>query len=226
MKTIIYLLSAFLFLLSSCEFDNYEPPKNILTGRLVYEGTPVGIRQGVNVLQLYQPGWQTFTPITVNIKQDGTFSSALFEGNYKLVPIQGTAPFIISNLDTINVEVKGNQTTVDVPVQPYYLIRNESYQKNGATLTATFNIDKIIGNAPLDKVGIFIGNNVMVDNQNMLKGMANYEVNGSTLGNLNEPITLNVPISSNARSYVFARIGIKATQSAEYVFSPVQKIAL
>jgi len=226
MKKVLFILFAFALSLSGCEFDNYEPPQSFLTGRLVYEGTPVEIRQGVNVLQLYQPGWQNFTPITMNVKQDGTFSSVLFEGDYKLVPIQGTGPFIVSNLDTINVQVKGSQTTVDVPVQPYFMTRNESFQVNGTSLKATFNIDKIVGSATLDKVGIFIGNNILVDNQNMLKGMANYEVNGSTLVNLNQPVTLNVQISNNARSYVFARIGVKATQSAEYVFSPVQKIEL
>jgi hypothetical protein len=226
MRALIYIFSACMLLLTGCEFDNYEPPQKYLTGRLVYEGKPVGIRQGVNVLQLFQPGWQTFTPITVNVKQDGTFSSALYEGNYKLVPIQSTGPFIVSNQDTINVQVNGGQTTIDVPVQPYYQVGNESYEVNGNSLKATFNIDKIVGTATLDKVGIFIGNNVLVDNQNMLKGMANYEVSGATLGNLSQPVSLNVQVSANARSVVFARIGVKATQSAEYIFSPVQKIEL
>ncbi len=63
MKKFFYTVILLAVGLQGCELDNYEPPKSAFTGRLVYEGNPLGIRQGISVLQLFQPGFQTVTPI-------------------------------------------------------------------------------------------------------------------------------------------------------------------
>lgn len=224
MKKIFFILLLAITVLAACEKDNYDPPKSALTGRLIYEGTPIGVRQGIGVLQLYQPGWQDVVPIGVQMKQDGTFSSLLFDGAYKLVPIEGNGPFVASNTDTINLEVKGNETTVDVPVTPYFIINNETFQKNGpSSITATFKISQVVASASLDKVGLFVGETMLVDN---LFNSEKSEINGTAISDLNQSLTLNVNVTDAKSKYVFVRVGVKAKESAEYLFTQVQKIQI
>ncbi|HMI02529.1 MAG TPA: DUF3823 domain-containing protein, partial [Pedobacter sp.] len=125
MKKLFYSIILMAVGISGCELDNFEPPKSVLTGRLVFDGKPVGIRQGISVLQLFQPGFETVTPINVNVKQDGSFASTLFDGNYKLIRISGNGPWE-ANTDTINVVVKG-ATSFDVAVRPYFTISDATF---------------------------------------------------------------------------------------------------
>ena len=78
----------------SCGKDNYQAPESTLTGTVVYQGEPVGVRgsnQSVR-LQLWQDGFQTREPIDVYVAQDGSFSAALFDGQYKLITVPGSGP--------------------------------------------------------------------------------------------------------------------------------------
>jgi hypothetical protein len=54
------LIVALVFIITSCEFDNYTPPKSILTGTVNYLGTPVGVRSTVENCCLYRSGWNIF----------------------------------------------------------------------------------------------------------------------------------------------------------------------
>ena len=81
----ICLATIAILLLASCEYDNYDMPNAILSGRVVYEGTPVGVRATATRLELWQGGYANRTKIDVNIAHDGTYSAALFNGRYKNV---------------------------------------------------------------------------------------------------------------------------------------------
>ncbi|MGV3503226.1 MAG: DUF3823 domain-containing protein [Adhaeribacter sp.] len=221
MKKLIYIIPALLFLLSGCEFDNYEEPQSLLTGRLVYEGQPVEVKQGISVLQVYQPGWQTFEPMEVNVKQDGSFSALVYKGSYKLVPIAGNGPFVALNTDTIDVQVSGSQATVDVPVVPYFRIKDQQVQVSGNTLTATFKVEKIHSTGTLDKVGVYAGATILVDNQyNQVK------TEQSPKGDLSQQITLTLNLNNVQKDFAFVRLGVKAKESAEYLYTPVQKVQI
>ena len=52
----ICLATIAILLLASCEYDNYDMPNAILSGRVVYEGTPVGVRATATRLELWQEG--------------------------------------------------------------------------------------------------------------------------------------------------------------------------
>lgn len=221
MKKQLYVFAAFLLTLSACEYDNYEPPTSELTGRLVYQGEQVGVRHDIDVIQLYEPGWDNFAPINVTVNQDGTFSSLLFDGSYKLVLINGNGPWL-NQPDTIDIQVKGSQT-IDVPVDPFFMIRNETIELNGSTLTANFTLDHVVEDRELEFVSLFIGETRFVDNR-FKKGEE--KLAAGNIEDLNEPITLSMDLSGVNKDFVFARIGVKAKGSSELHFSQVKKIEL
>ena len=225
MKT--YILSSIFLtlvvLLTGCEKDNYDPPKSILAGRVVYEGQPVGVRSTGVQLELWQRGFQLFSKIPVNVAQDGTFSAALFDGDYKLVRLRGNGPWL-DNSDTINVQVKGS-TMVDVPVVPHFIVKSESYQRNGNAVTATFNLQQINAGSKLERVNLYLGTTTIVDQNN---NAALSELPAATITDLSQPISLTVTAPANLlnKGYGFARIGVKTEGVAERLYSFPQQVQL
>src|SRR5688572_7366607 len=92
---------------AACKKDNYDAPKSWITGKVVYQNQPVGVRSNGVQLELWQPGFQTFSKIPVYISQDGTFSANVFDGDYKLTRLKGNGPWA-DNTDTIAVSVRGS----------------------------------------------------------------------------------------------------------------------
>src|SRR5688572_5356036 len=113
-----FIIGSLVVFLAACKKDNFEPPKSWLTGKVVYQNQPLGVRSNGVQLELWQPGYANFSKIPVFVAQDGTFSANVFDGNYKLTFLRGNGPWV-ETTDTINVSVKGS-TEVDVPVTPYF----------------------------------------------------------------------------------------------------------
>ena len=223
MKASIYIYtSLFAFLvLVGCEKDNFDAPTSMLTGRVVYQGQPLGVRSGGVELELWQHGYQLFSKIPVHVDQDGSFSARLFDGNYKLVLLRGNGPWA-DNIDSIDVNLRGG-TTVDVPVDPYFVITNESFQSNGTEVTATFTLQQVNASRPLERVAIYLGQTTIVDQNNYV---ARAEVIADDVANLAEPLslTMTIPASLASKGYSFARIGVKVTGVAEYLYTQPQQI--
>ncbi|GEO02938.1 hypothetical protein AAE02nite_06020 [Adhaeribacter aerolatus] len=225
-----YLTVLLAIMMAGCEYDNYEPPKSTLTGRVVYNDQVIGVRSNAVRLELRQPGpdyplWRT-TPINVNIAQDGTFSAVLFDGNYKLTRVRGNGPWV-DQTDTINVEVRGT-AVVDVPVNPFFVIKNEQIKKGTSTIDATFNLQQVNTTRQLERVNLYISSTNIVDATNQ---RASAEKAASGITNLSQPITLNVNLSSlpaavAGKEYVFARIGVKTVGIQELAYSAPLKIQL
>src|SRR3954470_23751320 len=123
MKYIIFIA----ILMAACKKDNYEKPASTLTGRVVYNKEPLGLRSNGVQLELWQHGYELFTKIPVYLSPDGTFSALLFDGAYKLVLRQGNGPWK-DNADSIDVTVRGT-TNIDVQVQPYYIVSAAAFSK-------------------------------------------------------------------------------------------------
>ena len=126
--TSFFTLLCCLLAISSCRYDNYDEPQSLLTGRVIYDGEPVCVRAGGAEFVLYQDGYALHNSIPVYVNQDGTYSAVLFDGEYKLVRM-GNAPWERPTNDTILIEVHGN-TVQDIPVTPYFVIKNASFTKN------------------------------------------------------------------------------------------------
>jgi Protein of unknown function (DUF3823) N-terminal domain/Domain of unknown function (DUF3823_C) len=215
-------------LLAGCgEYDNFEPPKSTLTGKVVYNGQPVGVRSGTVRLELRQPGpeypiWKA-NKIDVHVAQDGSFSAVLFDGNYKLTRVPGNGPWA-SQTDTINVEVRGG-ATVEVPVEPFFVIKNESFEKNGNAINSTFSLQRGNTSRNLERVNLYLSSTTIVD---ATKQSANGEKLAAAVTDLSQPVSLsvNIPSSLAGKPYIYARVGVKTAGIEELAYSAPQKIML
>jgi hypothetical protein len=212
-----------LTVLPACKKDNYSPPSSTLTGQVIYQGQPLGVRSNGVQLELWQSGYQLFNKIPVYVSQDGKFSATLFDGDYKLTRLKGNGPWV-DNTDTINVHV-GGTTIVDVPVQPYFIIKTQSFQKSGSAVTASVKVDQVVSTAKIERVSFYIGSTVLVD-ANIKEGFD--DKTGVALADLSQPLNFTITPSAAlaAKGYVYCRVGVKTTGVAEMVYSPVQKIQL
>ena len=181
-------------LLAGCEYDNYEEPKNLLTGRIVYNGEPVGLKQtgtgqDYNVLELYQPGFEGTAPIPVYVDQDGTFSAMLFKGSYRIVAKNGSGPWVDMGTE-LYFDVTGD-TSVDFPVTPYYVLSNEEYSVDDeGMLTVSFRVDRgaftLINGKPdalIESIALYINNTRFVDDVTFRKKVdsANLSIGEQTI---------------------------------------------
>lgn len=230
MKNKLILLAVFILaiFIAGCAVDNYDPPSSFLTGRVVYNNVPVGVRSNATQLELWQYQWDTKgiiarAKIAVYIAQDGSYSARLFDGNYKLVRLAG-APWSDQKTDSIDVKVSGN-TVVDVPVTPYFTISGETftYNKADSSLTSTCNITKV-GTAAITNVTLYAGVTSIVDNTNSTQ---NYALT-TGLTDLSTPKTNKITLTSvnKKKDFIYARLAVLCAGSSERVFTQVQKIAL
>ena len=219
----ICLATIAILLLASCEYDNYDMPNAILSGRVVYEGSPVGVRATATRLELWQDGYANRTKIDVNIAHDGTYSAALFNGRYKIVRVAG-APWEAQPSDTIVVDVKGN-TTQDVEVSPFSAISNENIHKeSGNTVQVQFTVKNVVQGSKLEEVKLFFSKNMILDN-NLNDGTESLDI--STIESSHETTaTVNIPVALVSENYIFTRLGVRSDKSNEFYYTQVQKLQL
>jgi len=221
MNKLTYLLLV-IICLSACAVDNYDPPSSTFNGQLVYEGQPIQIRQGISVLQLYQPGYENQNPIAVNVKQDGSFSSTLFDGTYKLVRVAGNGPWE-NNPDSITVDVHGT-TTIDVPVVPFFSISDVSFEIKDDVLIAQCKIKKNVESRQLEKVSLFFNKTTLVDHTTLFVTAPTATKNAAQISE-GAIIELQQDLTGYSNNpYLFARIGVKAVGHPEYIYSVVWKV--
>jgi hypothetical protein len=220
---ILLLIIASVVMYSGCKYDNYAPPKSFLTGTIVYNGLPIGVRSNGTQLELWQYGYKLRSKIAVYIAQDGTYSARLFDGNYKLVRLAG-APWA-NQTDSIDVTVKG-KTVVDVPVTPFYTISGETftYNKADSSLTSSCSITKV-GTTGITNLTLYAGLTTIVDNTNNTQTNA---ISGAALTDLSTPKTNKITLTSanKKKSFIYARLGIQIAGVGERYFTQVQKISL
>jgi Protein of unknown function (DUF3823) N-terminal domain/Domain of unknown function (DUF3823_C) len=218
------ILLAFVVLLAACKKDNYKALSSTITGRVVYQGQPVGVRSNGVQLELWQHGYQLFSKIPVYIAQDGTFSALVGDGDYKLVRLKGNGPWADNTADSIDVHVSGT-VNVDVPVDPYFIIKSASFQKNGGAVVATFTIQRVNTTKALELVRLDVGKTIITDVNN---SAANAQMQAAAITDPTQPLTLNVAIPADlaGKDYVFARVGVKTSGVSELVYSQPQKVAL
>ncbi|HLN20362.1 MAG TPA: DUF3823 domain-containing protein [Bacteroidales bacterium] len=226
-KVLLYIMVATLGLFSTrCEYDNYDPPTSILSGNVMYNNVPVGVRSGATQLELWQYSWNTRgviakAKIVVNIDQNGFYSSRLYDGDYKLVRLKG-GPWA-DQTDSIAVSVRGN-TTLDVPVSPFFVINNPVFTFSGTDITSTCNLTKL-GTYNITSLTLYVGLTNIVDQNNSSQTNV---LSASALTDLSTAKTNKVTLTAAnlGRSYVYVRLGVLSAGSSERYYTPVQKISL
>lgn len=213
----------------SCGIDNFDEPDTSFSGRIVYKEQPIQVRHGEVRFQLWQPGFGNPGPIEVPVNQDGSFSTLLFKGEYKLVFVNNAGPFrteIVNEAqrDTIYVNLDGKKT-LDVSVIPYFTVENAQFSLSGNTVNAGCNIRQVVNgeeSRQVERVTLYLNSTAFVSD-NDLENYARADAD------IQDPsvITVSADIpEDNTRSYVFARIGVKISGVESLIFSPVKKLEL
>ncbi|CAN5572966.1 DUF3823 domain-containing protein [soil metagenome] len=215
---------------ASCKKDNYEAPKSTLSGKLVYNGEAIGVEQYQVPYELYQYGFGKVGAIGSSFTQEGSYSSLLFDGEYKLIIPNGQGPFkwkqtAAGNPDTLVINLTGSKT-LDLDVTPYYMIRTPQMAAAGGKVTATFKAEKIITGVDakdIESVTLYINKTQFVSGGTNI-GTA--DMNGSAITNPgNISLNVTIPSISPTQNYVFARIGLKIVGVEDRIFSPIQKLS-
>lgn len=219
----VFTLLLALASLAGCKYDNQEPPQSFITGKVVYNGEPIGVRSNNVRLELWQPGFALFQKVDIHVAQDGSFSANVFDGDYKITRLRGNGPWV-DQTDTISVQVRGN-ATVEVPVTPFFLVKDPSMKKDGSNIQATFSVEKVHPTAVLEAVNLYLSNTVIVDQNNNTRNarLAANAIDPS------KPITISAGIpapTGGGRSYIYARIGVKTVGAGEQIYSSPVKINL
>ena len=216
-KLIISSLVMAGLLIAGCKKDNYDKPASTLTGRVVYNKEPLGLRSNGVQLELWQHGYELFTKIPVYVDPDGRFSASLFDGNYKLVLRQGNGPWK-DNADSLDVTVNGT-TNVDVTVQPYFILKNATFTRNSTNISVVVTVEAVNTSLPLESVSLYFGKTSIVDQVNNVGAVR-------ILPDITQPVTFSVAIPAALASepYFFARVGVKTSGVAEQIYSQTEKI--
>lgn len=224
MKTKYFILLLGLSLgLASCEIDNYDEPNAVFSGQITYEGEPIGVAYNDVRFQLWQSGFGNEGPIDVHLDQDGSFSTHLFNGSYRLSFIEGQGPFEAQQ-DTLQIDLQGN-TNQDIEVTPYYMIRNANFNQTGNSVQGSANLEQIItgeDSREIEHVTLYLNRTQFVSHT----GDGNIAHSDADLEDLNN-LTMEVDIPDDLnQDYVFARIGVRIQGEEDMLFSEVEKIDL
>ena len=133
------------------------------------------------------------------------------------------APWEAQLNDTIIIDVNNN-TVFDVPVRPYFTVTNESFQHSSGTITANFTVNKVVENADLAQVRLFVGHSILTD-QNRNEQAVNADLSQVVPGE-NASVSLKLSEALAGLDYVFVRVGVRSNQSNEFVYTQVEKISL
>lgn len=225
----IAALAAVLFL--SCKKDNYDAPSATLSGALLYVKDTVFVEYDRVPYQLFQYGFGKVGPIGSAFAQDGTFSSLLFDGEYKFTIPFGQGPFRWRELsagvpDSATITVKGN-TSFNIDVTPYYMLRNAQFSVSGGKVIASVGAEKIITDAnakDIERVSLYINKTQFVSGAN---NIGSASVNGGDItdpSSINLETTISLPTNQATQNYVFARIGLKIQGVEDMIFSRIQRL--
>ena len=230
--------------LAACQKDNFAPPQSTFSGRVVYKGDPILV-QSANVtapnnnsdfpvyLELWQAAYNNRSSIRIPLKQDGSFSALLFDGNYKLIVPNGQGPFLwkrtaANTPDSLNINIQGSQT-MDIEVMPYYMLRSPQFTVSGRKVAGSVKLEKIITDAvngkTVERVSLYVNTTQFVDAGNSINKA---DLAGSAIKDLNSVslTTADIPALVPSQSYVYARIGLKITGVEDMIYTPVQKMNL
>ena len=227
--------------LTSCEKDNFEPPKSVFEGRLVYKGEPLLVQSantGSNsdfpvFFELWQRAYNNRSSIRIPIKQDGSFTALLFDGEYKLTVPNGQGPFLWKKTaagapDSLAVSLQGSQK-LDLEVTPYYMVRSPQFTVAGRKVSGSMKLEKVITDAvngkTVERVSLYVNKTQFVDAGNAI---TTANLAGSAITDLNSVslTTADVGTITPSQGYVFVRIGLKITGVEDMIYTPVQKVNL
>lgn len=227
MKIIYYLmLLGTVLTFASCELDNFDEPDAMLSGNLTYNGQVIPVARNQVGFELWQPGYGAPGAINVTVAQDGSYSSRLFSGDYKLIFQGNQGPFQAPK-DTIYFTMNGSME-MDIPVTPYYMIGNPQFSQSGGTVSGSCSVNQIITGADaknVERVVLVINRTLFVDANSGDEGsIASADGDLSDLSNVSMSVDIPVDETKPDQNYIFARIGLKIEGVEDMIYTQVEKI--
>lgn len=214
-----------LFLVTGCELDNFDEPKSEFKGRFVYEGEALQLRGTAYdndcMMYAYQEGpeYENRGAINLFVNSDGEFNSLMYDGFYKIVLRQDRGPWI-PRQDTIEVNIKGNQI-LDVEVTPYFLIKDTKIDFQNKVVKVKCKINQVVETASIDRAVIYISKTKLVDN---VAKIAEKSFTNLNPGEHEFTFDLSDNGVTDAAKFLYARVGVKARQGNDYIFSEVTQL--
>ena len=214
-----------LFLVTGCELDNFDEPKSEFKGRFVYEGEALQLRGTAYdndcMMYAYQEGpeYENRGAINLFVNYDGEFNSLMYDGFYKIVLRQDRGPWI-PRQDTIEVNIKGNQI-LDVEVTPYFLIKDTKIDFQNKVVKVKCKINQVVETASIDRAVIYISKTKLVDN---VAKIAEKSFTNLNPGEHEFTFDLSDNGVTDAAKFLYARVGVKARQGNDYIFSEVTQL--
>lgn len=218
----IFGLFLSLIVLFGCGKDNYETPESTLNGKVTYKGTTLNLRgTGEAIqLQLYQDGYDKHDPIPVYVRQDGSFSAKLFDGEYKMVTRDGNGPWV-NTRDTTHIDLKGH-TEVQIEVTPFFTITDEHISVSESLMKASFTLNQIVSSAKVEKVMLILAKTQFVDDiNNVFRVDISEDI---TNGHLDYSIDIQNKESVIQAKSLFGRIGVLTVGADQSIYSSVIRL--
>ena len=231
-RLILVSVSAALLFGCSTEIDNWSYPTSTVSGQFLYKGQPMQLMgtasdaTGSNMLQLHQTGegWvQGF--VKVFTKDDGSFTVNTFDGDYYLNLTPGRGPWQ-PNTDTLRFALNKTAENLNFEVTPYFWISNYAGTYTDSVFTASFNLEKIVASAALERVVIQLGTTAIVDNVSKT-----YEQSFTTLAPGSNTIKLDLKTLTSGQKanlkktgFLFARVGVKTRNVTDLIYSQTTRL--
>lgn len=224
MKTTVrFSISILMFLVYSCELDNYEGPDAVIHGAIIDVETEELIEQDVingTEIEYIEHGYETPATQYLVIKNDGTFrNNLMFSGTYTIQPVRGN--FV--PVEPIEVEVNG-VTKLDFEVKPYIRLRDVVIGKEGNSIVASFRLEQTVSN-DIAKIGLFghpeanVGSSVRTMH-------VERSINGVVDPETEFKLEMTIP-HDFSNDKMFFRVGaLIDAPEAKYNYAPAKKFAL
>ncbi|MCD7899481.1 MAG: DUF3823 domain-containing protein [Bacteroides sp.] len=240
-KNIIYTLAAIMlvFVLGSCEKDNYSDPDATIQGQIVdHNGNPLQTEQGNGNMRIKMEelSWAkgnpetVITPTYLNMKQDGSYiHTKIFSGEYRMTPIEGA--FYPYKEEGEIVQIRGS-VTQNFTVIPYldveWVDKPTLTADNKITCSIRFkrNAKEGVAMPDLNNAKLFIASTQYVGNNNK-----DDQINGGTVTVTNEQEGTVISFTSNTVRFTsmtyWVRVGVCCNDShKKYNYTDIQKVKI
>lgn len=239
-KIITVIIIGLFAILTSCKYDNYDPPKLVFKGGFTYKGSPFLFdgrdnQDAFKILQLFQYGYgKSGTPITAQIMSDGSFQQLLFPGDYYITLKNTPYPFTFDNwgksfenlYDTLAAHIINNYT-LNIPVTPYFVISDVQTEVSGTDVIVHFKVHKIQEGAKLVSGRLYVNTATLVNS-----GVAMSVQQSLSDADTDKTIEMKASIVdyrskfvNNDRSYMYLRVALETDISnAYFLWSDVIKV--
>lgn len=228
-KAITLILIAEIFMLFSCEIDNYDLPDKTIEGKIVdqvtgenlYTQQPNGIK-----VRLLEEGFSNPIPFDFWAMSDGTFrNTKVFAAKYKALVLEG--PFEDSSVEQVDVNLTSGNQTIEFKVEPYVRLKNVNITVAGTTVNATYNIEHTTSSKVPTRCYLMLHNSVIVHQTTVgLKRSTQHNLTTWTIEEI-EAETFEDQITGLAPGTYYARVGVHTNNTLNRVnYSPIVKVTI